>query len=121
MHEGYSIGSIVPAPFKQTFPPDKWHAEPYPVAADCCDSGSTTLADGLKFSVNTAYVNASLDLGPDKVATMARRMGISSPALQAPGGPLLSNVLGTHVSVLDLASALLDVRRQRRCTPTPSW
>jgi penicillin-binding protein 1A len=105
VHEGYSIGSIVPAPFKETFPPDKWHAEPYPVAADCCASGSTTLADGLKFSVNTAYVNTSLDLGPDKVATMARRMGVSSPALQPPGGPLLSNVLGTHLSVLDLASA----------------
>jgi len=105
VHEGYSIGSIVPAPFKQTFPPDKWHAEPYPVAADCCDSGSTTLADGLKFSVNTAYVNASLDLGPDKVALMARRMGISSADLVPPRGPVLSNVLGSHVSVLDLASA----------------
>ena len=82
VHEGYSIGSIVPAPFRRRSRRTQWHAEPYPVAADCCDSGSTTLADGLKFSVNTAYVNASLALGPDKV-------GRDGPAHRAARRPTL--------------------------------
>ena len=46
VHEGYSIGSIVPAPFTQVYPDIIENGQPLKINADCCDSGSTTIADG---------------------------------------------------------------------------
>jgi penicillin-binding protein 1A len=102
VHEGYSIGSIVPAPFTQVYPDIIENGQPYKINADCCDSGSTTIADGLKFSVNTAYFNIMRALGPAKVDLMARRLGVQSPDLLH---PVPAHVLTTPVTVLDMASA----------------
>lgn len=109
VREGYSIGSIVPAPYRVVYTPEEVHGpDPWPVNSDCCDSGTTNLADGLKLSVNSAYAELMLRLGPDKVNAMAHRLGVRSPFDTIDGKltPLPSHVLGTGaVSVLDMASA----------------
>jgi penicillin-binding protein 1A len=64
--------------------------------------GSVTLEAATYRSINTAYAALSLEVGPENVLEMARRMGITSPDLQA----VPSIVLGTGaVSPLEMASA----------------
>jgi penicillin-binding protein 1A len=59
------------------------------------------LVDATEKSVNTVYAQLVMLLGPDKVAEMARQMGITSPLRPDP-----SIVLGTqNVSVLEMATA----------------
>jgi penicillin-binding protein 1A len=64
--------------------------------------GSVTLEAATYRSINTAYATLSLEVGPENVLDMARRMGITSPDLSA----VPSIVLGTGaVSPLEMASA----------------
>ncbi|HVR33241.1 MAG TPA: transglycosylase domain-containing protein [Acidimicrobiia bacterium] len=64
--------------------------------------GSVTLEAATYRSINTAYAALSLEVGPENVLNMARRMGITSPDLQA----VPSIVLGTGaISPLEMASA----------------
>lgn len=64
--------------------------------------GSVTLEAATYRSINTAYATLSLEVGPENVLDMARRMGITSPDLQA----VPSIVLGTGaISPLEMASA----------------
>jgi membrane peptidoglycan carboxypeptidase len=44
--------------------------------------GSVTLEEATYRSINTAYAALSLEVGPENVVDMARRMGITSPDLQ---------------------------------------
>ncbi len=64
--------------------------------------GTVTLEEATYRSINTAYAALSLAVGPENVVDMARRMGITSPDLQA----VPSIVLGTGaISPLEMASA----------------
>jgi penicillin-binding protein 1A len=64
--------------------------------------GSVTLEEATYRSINTAYAALSLEVGPENVVDMARRMGVTSPDLQA----VPSIVLGTGaISPLEMASA----------------
>ncbi|MDX1448978.1 MAG: transglycosylase domain-containing protein, partial [Acidimicrobiia bacterium] len=64
--------------------------------------GTVTLEEATYRSINTAYAALSLEVGPENVLDMARRMGFTSPNLSA----VPSIVLGTGaVSPLEMASA----------------
>ena len=64
--------------------------------------GSVTLEEATYRSINTAYAALSLEVGPENILNMARRMGITSPDLQA----VPSIILGTGaISPLEMASA----------------
>lgn len=64
-------------------------------------SGAITLRQALAQSVNTVAVRLMMDVGPDKVVTLASRLGIEAPLRTEP-----SLALGTsEVSLLDLTSA----------------
>ncbi|MFP5333285.1 MAG: penicillin-binding transpeptidase domain-containing protein, partial [Acidimicrobiia bacterium] len=64
--------------------------------------GTVTLEAATYRSINTAYAALSLEVGPENVLEMARRMGITSPDLS----PVPSIVLGTGaISPLEMASA----------------
>jgi 1A family penicillin-binding protein len=63
--------------------------------------GMITMRAGTRGSVNTVFARLIFELGADKVAATARRMGITS---DVPAYPSIA--LGTHnVSVIDMASA----------------
>ena len=63
--------------------------------------GSTTIAAGTLRSDNTVYARLTLDVGPENVVEIARRMGIKTKL-----APVASVGLGSNsVSVLEMASA----------------
>src|SRR5690606_1680914 len=62
-----------------------------------------SLRAATRASVNTAYVRLGLDLGIDRVAAMARAMGVSSPVPRDAQITIGGGSLG--VTPLDLASA----------------
>ncbi|ROS75523.1 transglycosylase domain-containing protein [Cellulomonas sp. PhB143] len=62
---------------------------------------NTSLLRGLTYSVNTVFGGLNVDIGPDKTADVAKRLGITEKV-----DPVPSNVLGiTHVHGVDLANA----------------
>jgi membrane peptidoglycan carboxypeptidase len=64
------------------------------------DSGYIDLWRATQDSVNVVFAQLALDVGPDKIAAAARKMGITSPLVAVP-----SITLGTNdVSTLDMAS-----------------
>ncbi len=64
-------------------------------------TGTISIRDALAKSINTVAVRVALDVGPDKVADISRRMGISSKLRADP-----SLALGTsEVSLIELVSA----------------
>ena len=99
---GYTVQSTFPGPPKIVLPKAD-DGKDYPVENyEEADFGaSLNLIDATANSVNTAYVQAQLALGADKVVEVARDAGITSDL-----EPNASLVLGTEeVSVLELASA----------------
>lgn len=63
--------------------------------------GATTLRQALAQSVNTVAVRLMMDVGPDRVVGLAKRLGIDAPLRSEP-----SLALGTsEVSLLDLTGA----------------
>jgi penicillin-binding protein 1A len=75
--------------------------------------GRVTLREALADSLNTAAVRISQDVGPDKVAEAAQRLGITSP-LQ----PIPSIALGTQlVSPLEMTGAYLAFARNGTTVP----
>ncbi len=102
VREGYSIGSVLPAPGKiEITDPvclngeDKWTVKGGP-------GGPVSLVTATKKSINTVYAQLMARLGPEKVLDMARDLGVIAPGLK----PYCSLVLGSgEVSVLDMASA----------------
>ena len=65
-------------------------------------AGPVTLADALARSINTVAVQVAFEVGPRKVATMARRFGLTS----IPSDARLPLALGSYeVRLLDLTSA----------------
>jgi penicillin-binding protein 1A len=68
--------------------------------------GSTSIANATLHSDNTVYAQLTLDVGPKKVAEMARRLGVRSSLTTKEGAYVPSLGLGAiPVSPLDLASA----------------
>jgi penicillin-binding protein 1A len=79
--------------------PDGPTGTPWTVASD--GSGVMNLTDGLAHSVNAVYAQLVLDIGPEAMDDMAKKLGVTSPLYNYP-----SEVLGTSdVTVLDQASA----------------
>jgi penicillin-binding protein 1A len=78
-----------------------WHVETY----DHTYKGNTSVASATLSSDNTVYARLTLDLGADKVARMASRLGVRTP-LDVNGAYVPSIGLGSiAVTPLDMASA----------------
>jgi penicillin-binding protein 1A len=78
-----------------------WHVETY----DHTYKGSTSVASATLSSDNTVYARLTLDVGADKVANMAQRLGVRTP-LDVNGAYVPSIGLGSiAVTPLDMASA----------------
>jgi penicillin-binding protein 1A len=78
-----------------------WHVETY----DHTYKGSTSVASATLSSDNTVYARLTLDVGADKVAKMAQRLGVRTP-LDVNGAYVPSIGLGSiAVTPLDMASA----------------
>ena len=109
--EGYSLESAFPGPAKIVLPrADKgtdWEVENYEKES----YGTINLVEATADSVNTVYAQLITALGPDgpqKVAEMARQLGVRSPL-----SPEVSIALGTlDVSVLEMAGAYHTFARE---------
>jgi penicillin-binding protein 1A len=78
-----------------------WHVETY----DHTYKGNTSVASATLSSDNTVYARLTLDIGADKVARMASRLGVRTP-LDVNGAYVPSIGLGSiAVTPLDMASA----------------
>ena len=100
VREGYTVESAFPGPEQVEFElegGERWRPRNYEGAS----YGRINLADATEESVNTVYAQLVMILGPEKVAEMARSMGIASELRAHP-----SIVLGTmNVSVLEMTTA----------------
>ncbi|MGH2685567.1 MAG: transglycosylase domain-containing protein, partial [Actinomycetota bacterium] len=101
VHEGYTVQSAFKAPGRITIPKANagadWKVSNYGGG----DKGVQDLIQATKDSTNTVYAQLMVEIGAEKVAALAKRMGIRSelPAVN-------SLALGTgEVSVIDLTSA----------------
>ena len=65
--------------------------------------GMMTLHDATVYSVNAVFARLIMDVGPNKVAELSRKMGIDSPVESLPAIAL--GGLGHGVSALDMATA----------------
>jgi penicillin-binding protein 1A len=96
--------TYVSAPFH--YQPDPyspaWNVQTY----DHTYLGATTIENATLHSDNTVFAQLTLDVGPQKVAEMAHRLGVRSPLTIAGGAYVPSLGLGAiPVSPLDMASA----------------
>jgi penicillin-binding protein 1A len=99
------------APFKyspdpsgscDTDPPTAWCPETY----DRSYRGPISIASATLRSDNSVYARLTLDVGPENVGAMARKLGIRSPLTSREGAYVPSLGLGSaDVSPLDMASA----------------
>jgi penicillin-binding protein 1A len=99
------------APFKydpsetgscDTDPPTAWCPETY----DHSYVGATSIENGTLRSDNTVYARLTLDVGPENVADMARKLGVQTDLRTSEGAYVPSMGLGSRVvTPLDLASA----------------
>src|SRR5207237_5764193 len=95
-------------------PPFPYRPEPHPPASnvstyDHTYAGGISVTSATLRSDNTVYAQLTLDVGPEKVAEMARRLGVLSP-LDDHGAYVPSIGLGSiPVSPLDLASAYATI------------
>ena len=72
--------------------------------------GSTSITHALLLSDNTVFARLTLDLGPEKVAAMATRLGVRSSLKTKEGAYVPSLGLGSiGVSPLDMASAYATI------------
>jgi penicillin-binding protein 1A len=87
------------APF--FYPPDDWQVSTY----EHTYHGVESVASATVQSDNTVYARLSVDVGPERIAAMARRLGVRSP-LDVKGAVPPSIALGSvGVTPLDMASA----------------
>ena len=100
---GYTPESAFASPSTITFPGAN-NGKDYRVSNfERADHGTLNLIDATRLSSNTVYAQLTEAIGPERVATMAERLGITTEV------PAVSSVaLGTPlVSVIDMASAYL--------------
>jgi len=102
---------IDPASTYYVSEPFHYQPDPYSPAWDVSTYdhtylGSTSIENATLHSDNTVFAKLTLDLGPQKVAQMAYRLGVRSPLTTKDGAYVPSLGLGSiPVSPLDLASA----------------
>jgi penicillin-binding protein 1A len=83
-------------------PPTAWCPETY----DHSYVGSTSIENGTLRSDNTVFARLTLDVGPENVAEMARKLGVRTDLRTPEGAYVPSMGLGSRVvTPLDLASA----------------
>jgi penicillin-binding protein 1A len=98
-----STSTYYSAPF--TYQPDP-SASPWEVSTySHTYSGLISVEQATLQSDNTVYAQLTLDVGPEKVAEMAHRLGVQSPLQPVPSIGLGSNA----VSPLDMASAYATI------------
>lgn len=110
MQQGYDPHALMSGPPNVTiddprcFDPTKNQAWDVSNFADE-SAGTMDLLDALAHSVNTIFAQLVVDVGPDKVAKLARRMGIRSPLQD-----VCSITLGSQsVTPLDMATAYATI------------
>ena len=99
IQQGISLQSRFEAPgrIELEIPGDDWRVSNY----GGTEQGVLDLIQATRVSSNTAYAQLMLEVGPQHVVDLARRMGISRPL-----DPFPALVLGTEeVSPLDMATA----------------
>ena len=102
---------IDPATTSYVSGPFHYQPDPYSPAWDVSTYdhtylGSTTIENATLHSDNTVYAQLTLDVGPEKVAEMAHKLGVQSPLTTKEGAYVPSLGLGSiPVSPLDMASA----------------
>jgi penicillin-binding protein 1A len=112
IEEGISPStSYLSAPFKydpsevgscDTDPPTAWCPETY----DHSYVGATSIENGTLRSDNTVFARLTLDVGPENVAAMAKKLGVRTDLRTQEGAYVPSMGLGSRVvTPLDLASA----------------
>jgi penicillin-binding protein 1A len=112
IEEGISPSTTyLSAPFKydptntgscDTEPPTAWCPETY----DHSYVGPTSIENGTLRSDNTVFARLTLDVGPENVAAMAKRLGVKTDLRTSEGAYVPSMGLGSRVvTPLDLASA----------------
>ncbi|MEC9035051.1 MAG: transglycosylase domain-containing protein [Actinomycetota bacterium] len=75
--------------------------DPDPVTGEIPDPENVTLIEAMWGSYNTVYAQLVMGIGPERLVSMARRLGIQSPIEN-----VYSSILGTSDStMLDMASA----------------
>jgi penicillin-binding protein 1A len=77
----------------------KWKVTNY----DGRGSGSTTIRNATVHSINVVFAQLIMDVGPARVAEMAKSMGVQSPV--EPNPAIALGGLGVGVTPLDMASA----------------
>jgi penicillin-binding protein 1A len=83
-------------------PPTAWCPETYDKTYD----GPTSLESALLASDNSVFARLSLDVGPENIAAMARKLGIRTDLRSVEGAYVPSMGLGSRVvTPMDLASA----------------
>jgi penicillin-binding protein 1A len=102
---------INPATTYYTSAPFHYQPDPYSPAWDVSTYdhtylGSVSIENATLASDNTVYAKLTLDVGPEKVAQMAHKLGVRSPLTTKEGAYVPSMGLGSiPVSPLDMASA----------------
>lgn len=106
LEQGYTMGhtwsGASPVEIKCPFPCAPDGSSVWTVRNAGASFGVITLEEATYRSVNAVYAQLSLEVGPQNVVNVARRMGIDQSALD----PVLSIVLGSSaVSTLEMANA----------------
>jgi penicillin-binding protein 1A len=82
-------------------PPTAWCPETY----DHTYVGATSIENGTLRSDNTVYARLSLDVGPENIAVMAKRLGVQTDLRTSDGAYVPSMGLGSRVvTPMDMAS-----------------
>lgn len=104
LENGYSPDTILEdAPLTISTPQGDWSPSNYSDRY----RGRVTMREALAYSLNTAAVRVSEDIGPEKVVEVAHRMGIQSPIQPNPSIPLGTD----EVNLLELTGAFLPFAR----------
>ena len=104
LRQGISPETIMTGPSSVTIddPECAHRGEPWEVGNyGDSSAGTMPIADGIAYSVNTIFAQLVVEVGPERVARTAARMGIRSPL-----SPVCSITLGTNdVTPLEMTSA----------------
>ncbi len=107
IENGISADSYFPAPSTVTLEGAN-NGEDWVVSGGGASDGYRSLADALRVSSNVVFAQLMVELGPDKVVDVAKRLGVTADLV-----PVNALVLGSgEVSVLDMAAAYSTLEGQ---------